>query len=544
MKKTYKFVSCLLSLTLCFAFLFVVPIYAQEDLLSQKAQDLSECGEIELESNVIGVVLTTASSDEILSRLISQEAFSLEGSLVKGNKVMPLNESYDFSTMSRFAIADWAYQNDLISEAQKIEGYCDLLENQIFENVVCLDSFYSEIENYANTNLISASLDEKISSVLDVQSLNSQNTRNTVHFIEINGIVIDDELNTLSDATLYAIGEYASSLKTMFENMGFNFPNHPQGGTDYIISLSTSTSSTVCQTQLYHELSSTTCLVSTHIYGVNNSTTLSNTLRQRIAHGMFHAIQNFYYGPTINWFKEACADWGAWATTGLTTGINFNSFINSRRSMAENVGHGAMLFPATISQYYGGAATIEEIYYQLYVNIHGQDESEEAFLKTAIDGALEERGYRNVTFEDVFFQMSAFLAEPAIYGFITPGLYNSFNGGEIVYYEGDDFQEDDIRGLDRAYFSFTPDEALLDYEIEFEIGVFGDDVDIHHYWYNDNGELIIEHLNLSSDGTVTFSHPNYDEGNPSGFVGIVIACANMNANTRVSFYINYTVTEY
>ena len=559
MKHSYKFISVILSLSLCLSFFCVVPVFAQNNepmfvsSVGETNHDCSECANVETKSDPVGVVLTQASPDEILSRLVSKEKFSLDGSLVNGNQVKDLNDCYDFASMSRFEIADWAYQSDLISEAQKIESYCDLIESRIFENAVCLDSFYSEIEAYANKNLISASLNEKIAAVLDTSKSQNSNTRDEIHYIEVSGILIDDVDNILSDEALNAIGEYVSSLRTIFINRGFTFPNnpHPNGREDFVISLNSSTTGTVLHTNTFVQVSTNTRLITSFIYGVNNNTVLNDTLRQRIAHGMFHAIQDFcYYESSSNstphkseWFRDACADWGAWSTTGLTTGINFNAFINARGCMTQNIGNGAILFPVTIARYYGGYETIVEIYEQL--STVTTTILPFSTLENKINAALAARGYTSVDFADIFSQMSGYLAVPSsIYSFVASGLQNTFNAGEITYYEGADFTEDDIRKLDRAYFSFTPDEDLIDYEIEFEVGVLGNpngDVTVQQFWYNDIGEAMIEYLPLNANGVVSFSHPHFDEGNPSGFVGIIIT--NTNADAEYGFYIDYVVTQ-
>ncbi|MBQ8441145.1 MAG: hypothetical protein IJX19_10825 [Clostridia bacterium] len=480
MKHSYKFLCCFLSLFLSFSFFLTVPAVAQNQ-----------------ELDPAGLTLTDISSDDFLSRLVSQETFSLEGIVAMENLSMEVNDYYNFSTMSRFEIADWAYQNDLISEAQKIEGYCDLLENQIFENVVCLDPIYSEIENYANNNLMSVSLNEKISSVLEVSTLQHQNTR-TEHFIDVDDIIIHDVENVLSDAVLNAIGEYVSSLKTTFESMGFNFPSVQ--GTDYIISLSTSTTGVSSRTQLFSALTSTTCLVSTHIYGVNNSTTLSNTLRQRIAHGMFHAIQNNYHCNHVHhnevsntyhaetiWFREACANWGAWATTRRIDGLNLNSFINAREGLGANVGGGSMFFPTTISKYYGGAATIVEIYEQLSTVTTSTYNFNT--LRNKINAALTVRGYTNVTFADVYTEMRARLVAPALYyGDVSTSLFYRDNYVGLVTYTPA-FDEDMLIETEHIYFRYAAADGVVDSMLEFDITVWDGEGSIVQYWYDEDDNL-------------------------------------------------------
>lgn len=495
MKRSCKFVSYFLSVTLCLSLLAVVPVSAQNEKL-----DFND------------VVLKEASSDEFLSRLVSSESFSLEGLLIEGKQVTNFDNNSDFSTMSRFEIADWAYQSNLISEAQKIEGYCDLLENRVFENVVCLDSIYSEIENYANNNLMSASLNEKISSVLEVSTLQHQNTR-TEHFIVVDDIIIHDVENALSDAVLNAIGEYVSSLKTTFESMGFNFPSVQ--GTDYIISLSTSTTGVSIRTQLFSALTSTTCLVSTHIYGVNNSTTLSNTLRQRIAHGMFHAIQNNYHCNHVHhnessniiyheetiWFREACANWGAWETTRRIDGLDLNAFINARQGLKANVGGGSMFFPTTISKYYGGAATIVEIYEQLSTVTTSTYNFNT--LRNKINAALTARGYTNVTFADVYIEMRARLVAPVLYyGDVSTSLdYNSNNYVIPISYEPA-FDEDSLYETQLTSFKYGAADDVVDSVLKIDIELAGDEGAIVQYWYDEDDNLQWSVLTPGEDGWI------------------------------------------
>ena len=550
MKKSCKFVSSVLLFAMLLSSFAIIPAYAQqENLVSSNSvtEQVHVCSDCTNSNNCVAKVdsiYTTVSSNEILSRLVSQEPFSLDGTITTEGQTKTLDEYYDFSSMSRFAIADLAYEKELITEAQMIECYCDLLTEKNFENVICLDPFYNKIKNYEATTQVNVALDKKITSVLNsnTYSLQTQPARRNSHSITVNGIYIEDVFNILSDSVLNEIGAFASSLRTLYENRGFDFPGDNITGNDYVILLSTSTAGLVCDTISYQDLTSTTCLSATYIHGVNRNTVLNDSLRQRIAHGMFHAIQNTY-NRAEGWFKEACADWGAWSTTGLTTGINFNAFINARGSMTNNVGRGAMLFPVTIARYYGGYETIVEIYEQL--STVTTTILPFSTLENKINAALAARGYTSVDFADIFSQMSGYLAVPSsIYSFVASGLQNTFNAGEITYYEGADFTEDDIRKLDRAYFSFTPDEDLIDYEIEFEVGVLGNpngDVTVQQFWYNDIGEAMIEYLPLNANGVVSFSHPHFDEGNPSGFVGIIIT--NTNADAEYGFYIDYVVTQ-
>lgn len=548
MKKSCKFVSSVLLFAMLLSSFAIIPAYAQqENLVSSNSvtEQVHVCSDCTNSNNCVAKVdsiYTTVSSDEILSRLVSQEPFSLDGTITTEGQTKTLDEYYDFSSMSRFAIADLAYEKELITEAQMIECYCDLLTEKNFENVICLDPFYNKIKNYEAITQVNVALDKKITSVLNsnTYSLQTQPARRNSHSITVNGIYIEDVFNILSDSVLNEIGAFASSLRTLYENRGFDFPGDNITGNDYVILLSTSTAGLVCDTISYQDLTSTTCLSATYIHGVNRNTVLNDSLRQRIAHGMFHAIQNTY-NRAEGWFKEACADWGAWSTTGLTTGINFNAFINSGECMTQNIGKGAMLFPVTISRYYGGYATIVEIYEQL--STVTTTSLPFSTLKDKINAALAARGYASVNFAGIVSQMSGYLAVPSIYSFVASGLQNTV-AADITYSIGTSFEEDWIEGLDRVYYTFTPDEELFDYTIEFTVVMYGGDGvfgTVQQYWYNDSGDLILEYLTPNANGVVAFEHPHYDEGNPSGFVGIVVT--GVNADKTFDFYINYVVTQ-
>lgn len=536
MKFTFRFWCCFLSLVVCLSCL-VVPTFAQEDFLvaseitSSALYGCSACEAVNLEAESDGIVLTEVTANDILSRLSSTEAFSLEGSFVKGNQVISLDDYYDFSSMSRFAIAKWAFQYDLISEAQMIEGYCDLLAERIFENVGCLDPFYKEIKDYAASHRVSATLEEKISSTLTVNTnpLQSQNARNNEHLIVVDWIMVHDVNNVLSDAVLTSIGNFAASIKATFEGIGFDFPSSNVAA-HYIIALTTSNDGDACHTESFESLTDTTCLSTTYIYGVDSNTTLNNELRQQIAHGMFHAIQNNYNKNVEDWFREACANWGAWAVTGLTTNLNLNSFISSTRCMTDDVGGGAMLFPATIDFFYGSVPTIVEIYEQLST----VDNTE-----TAIDRALAARGYSD-TFEDVFLTMAVELADPGSGYSDISGLQNNAVDYTNTYSFGNDFVEDNVEGYGRSYFSFAPASGVTNYTVEFEIILSGSGSGIvYQYWYNSENEFCIQECNVNANGTLTLTHPDSEEGNPSGEVGIIV----VSTGSDFSFYIDYTVTQ-
>ncbi|MBQ8432546.1 MAG: hypothetical protein IJX28_06645 [Clostridia bacterium] len=533
MKKFCKSISSFLIVTLLLSFLVVTPAFAQNnDYVEGKDADAT---------STIGEISTTISSTEILSRLVAQEPFSIDGTLLTDSQTVELNEFYNFSTMSRFAIADWACRNDLITEEQKIESYCDLLTTRNFENIVCLDPIYKQIDNYAKKHRLDTTLNQKVSLVLNptdqtqsVYAINSDSVNDgqiVVHDYDGVGIL---------ESELERILSMAQGIRSSYENMGIPFLN-PDFDGYYVIALRGSSSGGSCETNPIggsiegnKQLSATTLYISVDGNGVINT---SNTvLRQRLAHGMFHAIQNSYHSAE-GWFKEACADWGAWAATGLTTGLNLNAFINSSLSMTANVGGGAMLFPATIARYYGGAATILEIYEQLSSVTSATFSI--ATLDVKITAALAARGYSSVDFADVFSRMSVNLATPgSSYSFITSGLQNT-SAADITYSPGTDFTEDSADVLDRVYFTFEPATGVSNCTIEFEVVMYNGTGTVQQYWYNSEGVLCVQYFTPNANGVVTFYQPDSEEGNPTGFVGIVVT----GVGESFDFSIDYTVTQ-
>ena len=127
-------------------------------------------------------VLTDDTSSEIVSAITSDEDFVIEGVLINGASKYVLNEYYDFSSMSKYHIADWAYANNLISEEEKIHCYCDLILNRNFDNIDCLTGIVVSIQQYQRENEGSLSdLDNKIDRILDSPlDSNSESSTRTI----------------------------------------------------------------------------------------------------------------------------------------------------------------------------------------------------------------------------------------------------------------------------------------------------------------------------------------------------------------------------
>lgn len=521
MKHLKKRICMIISILVAVSCVFTIPAFASDKRSSESEKIESE------------LVTLTTSTEVFLDRLVSKSAFSVNDYL------STTDSNDDFASMSRFAIADWAFAKSLITEAQMIEAYCDLLNTKNFENAICLDCTYKKVESYANTRLISATLATKINSVLEQRdslkyfSNQLQNTRSGGVMLTSNRIMIDGTSVEIQSSDLELIKNIAQNAKNTYEGLGFDFPTDSSMTVDYIIALEEVEDTSACFTDdIEGTQSGNTYLSATTLYididSTGNIETSDAVLRHRLTHGMFHAIQNGY-NCIDDWFKEACANWGAWAITGLTTELNLNSFISSTRCMTDDVGGGAMLFPATIDFFYGSVPTIVEIYEQL---------STEDDTETAINNALAARGYSD-TFEDVFLTMAVELADPGSGYSDISGLQNYNADYTDTYSFGTDFVEDNVEGYGRSYFSFAPASGVTNYTVEFEIVLSGSGSGIvYQYWYNSENEFCIQECNVNANGTLILTHPDSEEGNPSGEVGIIV----VSTGYDFSFYIDYTVT--
>lgn len=519
MKHLKKRICMIISILVAVSCVFTIPAFA-----SDKRSSKSE----KIESEQVSL---TTSTEVFLDRLVSKSAFSVNDYL------STTDSNDDFASMSRFAIADWAFAKSLITEAQMIEAYCDLLNTKNFENAICLDCTYKKVESYANTRLISATLATKINSVLEQRdslkysSNQLQNTRSGGVMLTSNRIMIDGTSVEIQSSDLELIKNIAQDAKYTFEGLGFDFPTDSSMAVDYIIALVEGDDHLACNTTSIEDTQvGNTCLSSTFLYvsfdsngEIENSTA---ELRQAIAHGMFHAIQNGY-NCIDDWFREACAHWGAWATTGLSNYSDIDYYINAGCGLTEE----AILIPATIDFYYGGVPTIVEIYEQL----SSIDDTFEA-----IEAALSARGY-NVDFDDVYEEMTMNLIYPnSNYSDLSSDLHNDAVEDSIAYSVGTDFVEDRIDGYGSVYYSFVAQGGSSNYTIEFDVVLDGNGPGVvYQYWYNSEGDVCIQEFNVGATGSVSFTQPDSEEGNLINCVVIIV----MSLGSTFDFYIDYTVTQ-
>ncbi len=336
-----------------------------------------------------------SSKQEILEALQSSETFSVEGTIDLGYGRTNINDYYDFSTLSKFEIADWAYENKLISEEEKIDSYCELIDQNNFNNIKCLNGVIEEIIQYRDTHTISVEFTDKIEKVLGSASPNyvppiqGQPVYESTHF----RIYYDKDIGSNAARD---VADYMEALSTYFSNLGFRAPLYRTNIHKHEVYLKKNNNDNIAGTTVKDEINGNVCASHIIIYGFQSV----NVNKESIAHEYFHSIQ-MAYNHQVNWFQEACASMAACVyhnNLDFTTIMqDVNTFISNidKSSMLyldKEYGYGALLFPVTIYQEYGGWSTIKKIY-EAYNGVSASITMSK--LRDVIDTGMENNGYSN-----------------------------------------------------------------------------------------------------------------------------------------------------
>ena len=101
---------------------------------------------------------------------ITAETLDLQGYIAvsSGQKTIPLNRFFAETTASRFDILEIAHQNDVITEEEKIEAYCTLLEEKIGNKMRCLHGVMTTLHRYALSDSPSQTLVNRIDAIFPI----------------------------------------------------------------------------------------------------------------------------------------------------------------------------------------------------------------------------------------------------------------------------------------------------------------------------------------------------------------------------------------
>ena len=367
-------------------------------------------------------------SNAILEKIANND-FSIAGFVTNTlGETISLSTYFENACASRFEIIDIAYSDGILSEEEKIEGYCRIYENYLFENITCLNGIIAQLHEYCSRNDISANLIARIEKIIDTPStrfannkLGTTSTRSLENTYETSNFTIQyDEEISLND--VIETGIYLESIKeTYIDVMGFQEPILESWMSGQIVQLITAGDpSGATSPETSYGVAVSTFIT---IYGFS---TLTDRHKEIIAHEYFHAIHGSYmWSDTNNWFNEAMANWGKIivAQGSISCDHRIREYLNSAQSLYNEStnGYGAVLFPLTIYDECGVEA-IKSIW-DVYGDQNSTSLTFEQLKEDVIDEALSEYGS---SFDEMFLQMSAYnFAPDDWYSNVHPGGYSS-----------------------------------------------------------------------------------------------------------------------
>lgn len=174
---------------------------------------------------------TNVSSEDIISSIRDDDVFTIEGKIVDGEEEYDIDEYYDFSSTSKYHIAEWAYSADLISEEEKVDCFCELILDRNFENIDCLEGVFDSIQQYQLNNELSVELAEKINEIFSVPfsndndgtTISTMSISNEATYSSTNFTIHYDSSKTTS-AVAESVADYFEQIRTAYINLGFETP--------------------------------------------------------------------------------------------------------------------------------------------------------------------------------------------------------------------------------------------------------------------------------------------------------------------------------
>lgn len=345
---------------------------------------------------------------------------------IQCGKTFNFSKSFDLSELSSLQKVTFYSNTNQITEAQKIEEYCDIIITQDFSNEICINEVFEEIQEYTNNNTarMSASLASKTAQVLSAPSIND-----FPNYIENSFFRIHYE-STLPHTVAIAIGNAFLSYRNHLNGLGFadalpdsNFNSNPNNVRYNVYVTASSRDDDECGPVgvTIGDSPAGGKKTTSHIYLFNVTSTITDVIAETIAHEYFHAVQyayNAYSTNTSKWFTEACASWysvymgnGALITDHINTTFDFGFFAQSLYVFSKLYGYGRVLFPLTIDISYGGYETIRLMY--VYLATLTKD-IEFPDIKNALNYAISANNQTG-TFDDVFRTFAIHTSDPNYY---------------------------------------------------------------------------------------------------------------------------------
>lgn len=468
--------------------------------------------------------IINSSTEEIIDSILNDEGVFINGQITINDELISINNYLNVNSISRFEVVKWLSKNSIFNEEQKIDCYCELINNRNLENLTCLESVFDEIIAYKETALQNNGrsfndniiLFDKIDKVLaspfeskNTRSISNEETYSSTNF----RIHYDSESTNQSEAI--EVADYFETIRTQYLSMNFELPILEALHTRYQVYLDPDSdpdgvASAVCRKK---SVLTKTCSSDIVIYGFES---LTNSVEEDIAHEYFHAIQNAYNHHS-SWFKEACANWGSIKTSAhYEKALYFiQQYIDSHTYMPLDLtnGYEVALFPLTIEKNYGGHSVIRSIY-EVYNDSSFELNFED--LKDIITDGIQNNGYSVGSFDDAYIKMATYLIKPSkhfssvmVSSSLVPVKetktnYTSYiNNSDLttfsndIYYYGSEYYHFDTNHIGTTTFSF-----------EFSFDYTGSTIQV--YSIDNNDQETISYYQ-SQNTTISISTQNVKE---------------------------------
>lgn len=361
------------------------------------------------------ILKINSSKKEIISSIIDDDVFNIDGTVLVKNSVKKINDYYNFDKKSKYDIASWLCEKGIISYQDKIESYCDLLSNKNFKNTSCLTMVYDELrEYYESSDVKNDALSQKVENVLfqyrsaDGTLVDNSDTQLSSYQSD-NFIIYYDETH-IQQYKAQNVANYCETIRQQFINFGFETPVLEENYSKYRLILDHNYNGQILGSNIgVSNPSSNPNARATYItiYGFYS---LINSVEATIVHEYFHAIQSAY-NRQHGWFTEAFASWAPTVVCddfSETQSYIYNYLDNLlETSITETGGYSSVLFPITIENEFGGISTIESIYeqYKLFEGVPNFSQ-----LKTIVTNGISANS--SGSFEDVYIKMATYLTKP------------------------------------------------------------------------------------------------------------------------------------
>lgn len=352
---------------------------------------------------------------------------------ISGNEQYSFSKTFDLSNLSSLEKVGFYANTKMITEAEKIDKYCDIMIARDFVNGECLNYVIDEISDYTNEHArtLNYSTEAKVAQIFSVPT-----TSEFPNYVENAFFRIHYE-DGLPASVANAIASAFMTYKNHLSSWGFELPivdaqhNVATGNGKYNVYVTAASSTSgagVAGTTFEAErVSGQKYSTYIYIYNVYEDTDISDGITgtvpaSTLAHEYFHAVQAAYNFSALAqeslWFIESCASWYGDIYMGTGESISnhiYGFFINKgnlksiyyTQENASYLKYGKATFPLTIDIAYGGYVTIRKIWEQLRSkNIYTFAE-----LKTAVDAGLIANN-RNSSFNDVFKTFSLYNSDP------------------------------------------------------------------------------------------------------------------------------------